>query len=103
MRPPQTLDSSRNLAQRVNKALGNRGRRVVVSSGAGVLTALGHVQMKMRRVDVLRAFADRPELLAAYDAISLLNQLLIEVRVAQAGPVLVLDDDCVAEAFRQVD
>ena len=81
-------DTGGNLAQRVNETFSHLSRRVVVSSGAGVLTTSGHVQVQMRRVDVLRAFADRPDLLPAQDAISLLNQLLIEVRVTQAGPVI---------------
>ena len=37
------------------------------------------------------------------NAIALGNQFLVEMRVAQAGSVFVLDDDRVAEALGQVD
>ena len=59
--------------------------------------------MQMRRVDVLRAFADRANLLAANNAIALINQHLVQMRVAQAGPVCVLHDYSISKAFGQID
>lgn len=57
----------------------------------------------MRRIDVLRAPAHRPDLLTAPNALPLPDQLLVQVRVAQTAPVLVLDHDRVPKALGQVD
>ena len=56
-----------------------------------------HIQVKMRRVDVLRADFNYRDLLATHDANTLLDQLRIEMRIKQADTLIVPNSDRVAD------
>ena len=96
-------DAGGNPAQRVNETLGDLGRRLVICSRPRELTTPRHIQMQIRRVDVLPAFANRPDPLTTLYPLPLLHQLLVQMRVTQEAAVFVLNHDRIAEALGQVD